>query len=85
LDEHIQYYAQTDGIPQYINMLKDAPKKAKWAGMPITNIELAMMVSAVVLVVQHFPHEVDDWEGLPSGSCSWTAWKSVFHLAHLMR
>jgi hypothetical protein len=73
------YYTQADGIPQYINMLEDAQKKAKRAG------ELVMMALAAVLAVQHFPREVDDWEGLPSGSRTWLAWKKAFRLAHLKR
>jgi hypothetical protein len=34
--------------------------------MPIAKVELVMMPSAAVLAVQHFPHEVDNWEGLPA-------------------
>jgi hypothetical protein len=67
------YYTQVDGIPQYINMLEDAQKKAKQAGMPIANVELMMMASAAVFAAQHFPRKVDNWEGLPSASCTWTA------------
>ncbi len=67
------YYTQADGIPQYINMLKDAQKKATRAGMPIADVELVMMASAAVLAAQHFPRKVDNWEGLPSASCTWTA------------
>ncbi len=67
------YYTQADGIPQYINMLEDAQKKATRAGMPISNVELVMMASAAVLAAQHFPREVNDGEGLPSVSCMWTA------------
>ncbi len=81
----MQYYVQADGIPQFIIMMEDAPKKAKYAGMPIANIELVMMTSAAVLAAQHFPHEVDDWEGLPAASCMWQAWKVAFRLAHLKR
>jgi hypothetical protein len=80
-----QYYTQADGIPQYIIMLEDAQKKAKRAGMPITDIELVMMASAAVLMAQHFLHEVDDWEGLPSTLRMWAAWKTAFCLAHLKR
>jgi hypothetical protein len=80
-----QYYTQADGVPQYIIMLEDAQKKAKRAGMPIADIELVMMASAAVLAAQHFPREVDDWEGLPASSRTWTAWKTAFRLAHLKR
>jgi hypothetical protein len=80
-----QYYTQADGIPQYISMLEDAQKKAKRAGMPIADIKLVMMASAAVLAAQHFPREVDSWEGLPSTLPMWAAWKTAFRLAHLKR
>jgi hypothetical protein len=80
-----QYYTQADGIPQYIIMLEDAQKKANRAGMPIADIELVMMALAAILSAQHFPHKVNDWEGLPSAARTWTAWKTAFHLAHLKR
>ena len=80
-----QYYAQADGIPQYIIMLEDAQKKAKRADMPIADVELVMMASAAVLAAQHFSREVDDWEGLPAASRTWTAWKTAFRLTHLKR
>jgi hypothetical protein len=50
-----QYYAQADGIPQFIVMMEDAQKKAKRAGMPIADVELATMALAIVLAAQHFP------------------------------
>jgi hypothetical protein len=80
-----QYYLQVDGIPQYIIMREDAQKKAKRAGMPIADVELVMMASAAVLAAQHFPREVDDWEGLPTPARTWLAWKTAFRLAHLKR
>jgi hypothetical protein len=80
-----QYYMQADGIPQFIVMMEDAQKKAKRAGMPIADVELVMMASAAVLAAQHFPREVDDWEGLPAVDRTWRAWKVVFRLAHLKR
>jgi hypothetical protein len=80
-----QYYSQADGIPQFINMMEDAQKKAKRAGMPIADVELVMMASTAVLAAQHFPREVDDWEGLASSARTWTAWKTAFRLAHIKR
>jgi hypothetical protein len=81
----MQYYIQADGIPQFIVMMKDAQKKAEQASMPIIDIKLVMMSLAAVLVAQHFPREVDDWEGLLSTSRTWQAWKVAFCLAHLKR
>ncbi len=60
----MQYYVQADGIPQIIIMMEDAPKKTKWDGMPIPEFKLVMMALAAVLAAQHFPREVDNWEGL---------------------
>jgi hypothetical protein len=78
-----QYYMQVDGIPQFIVMMEHAQKKAKRAGMPIADVELVMMASAAVLAAQHFPREVDDWEGLPAVDRTWRAWKVAFRLTHL--
>jgi hypothetical protein len=79
-----QYYLQANGIPQFI-MIEDAQKKATPAGMLIANIQLIMKALAAVLAAQRFPCEVDDWEGLPSLSCTWPAWKVALRLAHLER
>jgi hypothetical protein len=79
------YYAQADGIPQYIIMLEEAQKKAKRAGMAIANIKLVMMALAAVLAAMHFPQEVNDWEGLPALGHTWAAWKMSFRSAHLKR
>jgi hypothetical protein len=80
-----QYYVQADGIPLYIVMMEDAQKKAKRAGMPIADIKLVLMALAAGLVAQHFPRKVNNWEGLPSISCTWVAWKIAFCLAHIKR
>jgi hypothetical protein len=78
-----QYYVQADGIPQFIFMMEDAQKKSKRAGMPIADLELVMMALAAVLSAQHFPREVDDWEGPLAINRTWRAWKVAFCLAHL--
>ena len=53
--------------------------------MPIADVELVMMALAAVLTAQHFPCEVDDWEGIASSTQTWTAWKTAFHLVHIKR
>ena len=79
------YYAQADGIPQYIIMLEEAQKKAKQADMPIIDIKLVMMAKAAVLVAMHHPRKVNNWEGLPTLGRTWAAWKTSFCSAHLKR
>jgi hypothetical protein len=51
--------------------------------MPIADVNLVMMASAAILAAQHFLRKVDNWEGLPSTSCTWAAWKTAFCLVHL--
>jgi hypothetical protein len=68
-----QYYVQTDGIPQFIVMLEDTPKKVKQADMPIADVKLVMMALAAVFAAQHFLQEVDDWEGLLAIDRTWRA------------
>jgi hypothetical protein len=58
-------------------------KKAKRAGMPITDVKLMMMASAAVLAAQHFPCEVTDGEGRPAIDRTWRAWKVEFRQAHI--
>jgi hypothetical protein len=69
----MQYYVQADGTPQFIVIMEDAQVKAKQAGMPIADLKLVMMSLAAFLAAQHFPQEVDDWEGLPTASRTWQA------------
>jgi hypothetical protein len=85
LTDMMQHYVQADGIPQFIIMMEDAQKNATWACMPIADVELVMMSLAAVLAAQHFPRQVDDWEGLLATSRMWQAWKVAFRLAHLKR
>jgi hypothetical protein len=41
--------------------------------MPIADVDLVTMALAAVLAAQHFPREVDDWEGLPAVDRTWRA------------
>ena len=53
--------------------------------MPIADIKLVMMASVAVLAALHYPHEVNNWEGLPSHARTWAARKTTFRSAHLKR
>ena len=66
-------------------MMEDAQKKAKRAGILITDVELLMMALAAVLAAENFPCKMDDWEGLPAINRTWRAWKVAFRLAHPKR
>ncbi len=71
---------QADGIPQFIVMMEDAQKKAEPAGMPIANVELAMMALVAVLASQNFLCKVDNREGLPASMQTWSTGRWPFAL-----
>ncbi len=43
------------------------------------------MALVEVFTAQYFLHKVDDWEGLPAITPTWSTWKVAFCLAHLKR
>ncbi len=43
------YYNEVEGIPEYINMLKDAQFKLKRANLPMTDAQLLAIASTAVL------------------------------------
>jgi hypothetical protein len=53
--EMLAYYAAAEGIPKYINMLKDAQRKAQRAAMPIADVQLVAIASTAVLGSQQYP------------------------------
>ena len=54
----VQYYVQTEGIPQFIVMMEDAQKKAKRVGMPIANVKLVMILEGVESGIPSDPHQM---------------------------
>ena len=87
---HIQtdmmgYYAQAEGIPEYINMLEEAQRKLQRAEVPITDAQLLTIATNAVLASAHFPRPTDEWEALPKHNKTWTAWKTHYRAAHIAR
>jgi hypothetical protein len=62
--EMLGHYAMAEGIPKNINMLEDAQRKAQWAAMPITDVQLVTIASTAVLGSQQYPRTTEDWEAL---------------------
>ena len=52
-------HLEVEGIPKYINMLKDAQRQA---GRPITDDTLLLFESTGMLTSKRFPRVNDDWE-----------------------
>ena len=79
------YYAEAEGIPEYINMLEDAQRKANRAKMSIADVQLVAIASTAVLASQDYVCATEDWEALTNAQKTWTKWKSSFPIAHLAR
>jgi hypothetical protein len=63
-------------VPEYINKLKEAQKKAARANLPLTNAGLAATASLSLLTAGSFPKQRTDWDSLPPTSKTWAAWKT---------
>lgn len=61
----MSFYAQADGIPKYIKMLKEAQQNLAWANLPMSDNQLLAIASTIVLTSEHFPHPTNKWEALP--------------------
>jgi hypothetical protein len=59
-----QYYAGTPIIPEYIQLLEDAQRKAARAGLPVTDQTLTILASTALLAADTFPHTTILWEPL---------------------
>jgi hypothetical protein len=70
-------------VPEYINKLEDAQKKAHRAGLPITNEWLVATASKSLLVAASFPTHRKDWDSLLPSSKTWVAWKKWAREAQL--
>jgi hypothetical protein len=63
-------------VPEYINKLEEAQKKAARANLPLTNAWLAATASLSLLTAGSFPKQRMDWDSLPPTSKTWVAWKT---------
>jgi hypothetical protein len=71
--EMLLYHDKADGIPEYINLLKEAQRKLARANLPMSDDQLLAIASTTVLAPGHFPRPTDKWEALPRASKTWPA------------
>ena len=57
-----RYHLEVKGIPEYINMLKDAQRQAGRAVRTIVDETLLLFASTAMLASERFPRANDDWE-----------------------
>ena len=76
------YHLDVEGIPEYINMLKDAQRQAGRAGRAISDETLLIFASLAMLTSKRFPRENDAWEDRAEVDKTWAAWKLAYKQAH---
>ena len=61
-NETQRYHIQVEGIPEYINMVKDAQKQAGRSGRTISDETLLLFASTAMLTTDQYPRTNYDWE-----------------------
>ena len=59
------YHHNMEGIPEDFNAIEDAQKLSKRAGKPITEDNLLLSATNVMLSTERFPQVDEIWEDLP--------------------
>ncbi len=77
------YCANAKGIPEYINMLKDAQRKLTQANLLMSDDQLLAITSTAILASKHLPHPTNKWEALSRINKTWTVLKAHNRVAHL--
>ena len=60
-NEMQRYYLEVEGIPEYINMRKDAQKQAGRSGRTIADKTLLLFATTEMLTTLRYPRTNDDW------------------------
>ena len=77
-----KYYKGTPDVPEYIQMLEDAQRKAAQMGLPVTDQTLLVLASAALLATDTFPRTTYNWEERNPVDKTWTARKTAYLGAH---
>ena len=81
-NEMQRYHIKVEGIPDYINILKDAQKLAGRANQMIADKTLHLFTSTAMLTTEIFPQTNNDWEDRVEADKTWTECKAAYKKAH---
>ena len=76
------FYADAEGIPQYIIAMEEAQKKAQRAQLPISDAVLLAIANRAMIASNDFPDETREWEGRSAAQKTWADWKSAYKTAY---
>ena len=84
MDQMRQYHLGHEGVPEYLNVLKDAQKMAALLdeSNKIADGMLLLIASTSILKSQRFPQANGKWEDLMKDTQTWEAWKVLYKDAH---
>ena len=76
-------HEDAQGIPEYINALKDAQKRSARAGskMAFTDHDLMLVDMMVLYSTEQFPRATEKWEDMQESEKTWAAWKELYKSA----
>ena len=84
-NEMQRYHLEVEGIPEYINILEDAQKKAGKAGQAVQTITyktLLIFASTAMLTTERFTRTNNVWEDRAEPNKTWADWKMAYKKAH---
>ena len=70
-----RFHLDAEGMPEYINALKDAQKQSRRANHDITNATLLLMATNAIISTQRFPRANERWEEKTFQADHVLAWK----------
>ena len=77
-----RYHLKVKGIPEYINILKDAQKQAGRDGCTITDEMRLLFASTAMLTAKMFLRKNKDWEDRAEANKTWAKWKAAYKREH---
>ena len=77
-----RYHLKVKGIPEYINMLKDAQRKSGRAGRTIADETLLLFARNAMLKNERFLCANDNWEERAERDKTWYQWKTAYKRSH---
>ena len=70
-NEMQRYHLEVEGIPDYINMPKDAQKQARRAGHTIADETILLFASTEMLTTKRYPRANNNWEDRAEANKTW--------------
>ena len=83
--EMLHYYANEEGIPEFILALEKAREKLSRGGLPMSDAQVLATAHAQVFASLHYPEATREWERLPTASKTWAAWQIMYRQANVER